>query len=176
MRYPNNGDRLLPKWRTENLNKNNGADFNNFLQSTITNSPTIVSGATTLPTIGYAIVYIETSSNNHGDEKVFVSWERTDITQISFITFYYIKFSILTKNSLKSMGRFEVQLILEDKTWSTRYDTPKSDRNSNTSTDWTLVSSNFSERNYEINLNYDQLDTPHADMCFPNIIISHPVY
>ena len=30
-------------------------------------------------------------------------------------------FSILTNDSLKSMGRFGNQLILEDNTWSTRY-------------------------------------------------------
>ena len=39
-------------------------------------------------------MYIETSSNNHGHERVFVSWERTDIIQISNITFYYNRFSI----------------------------------------------------------------------------------
>ena len=33
-------------------------------------------------------MFIETSSNNHGHERVFVSWERTDIIQITNITFY----------------------------------------------------------------------------------------
>ena len=33
-------------------------------------------------------MYIETSSNNHGQEREFVSFERTDVIQISNITFY----------------------------------------------------------------------------------------
>ena len=64
-------------------------------------------------------MYIETSSINHGHEKVFVSWERTDIIQISNITFHCNRFSILTNDSRKSMGRLGIQLLLEDNTWST---------------------------------------------------------
>ena len=56
-------------------------------------------------------MYVETSSNNHGNN-VFVSFERTDIFQISNITFYYDRFSILTNDSLKSMGRVRIQLLL----------------------------------------------------------------
>ena len=128
IRYPNIGITLLPKWKIENLNKINGAKLGNFLRSTITNSPTSQSGATALPPIGNAFMYVATSSHNHGNEKVFVSWERTDIIQITNITFYYNRFSILTKVSLKSMGRFRIQLLLEDNTWSTRYNIPKNDR------------------------------------------------
>ena len=72
-------------------------------------------------------MYIETSFNNHGNN-VFVSFERTDIIQISNVTFYYNRAPILTKGSLKSMGKFRIQLILEDNTWSTRYHIPKNDR------------------------------------------------
>ena len=54
----------------------------------MTSSPTSQSGALSLPPVGLAFMYIETSSNNHGDEKVSVSWERTDIIQISNMTFY----------------------------------------------------------------------------------------
>ena len=121
-------------------------------------------------------MYIETSSNNHGLERVFVSWERTDIIQISNITFYYNRFSILTDDSKKSMGRFRIQLLLEDNTWSTRYNIPKNDRYSDSSTQWTLVNLNFTIENYGIRLIYDQIDTPHADMCFSNITITHSVY
>ena len=64
-----------------------------FLRSTKTNSPTGNSGATSLPPIGSACMYIETSSNKHGSN-VFVSWERTDIIQIINITFYYNRLSI----------------------------------------------------------------------------------
>ena len=38
------------------------------------------------------------------------------------------------------------------------------------------ISLNFTVANVGINLNYDQIDTPHADMCFSNIIITHSVY
>ena len=66
-------------------------------------------------------MYIETSSSNHGHNMVFVSWERTDIIQITNITFFYNRFSVLTNNNLKAMGRFGIQLLLEDNTWSTQY-------------------------------------------------------
>ena len=79
-------------------NKNNNGKITNFIKSTKTNSPTGNSGATSLPPIGTALMYIETSSNNNG-ENVFVSWERTDIIQITNITFYYNRFSILTSGS-----------------------------------------------------------------------------
>ena len=77
-----------------------------------------------MPPIGNSFIYIETSSNNHGS-KVFVNFERTDNIQISKINFYYDRFSILTNDSLKSMGRFRNQLLLEKNTWSMRYNIPK---------------------------------------------------
>ena len=103
-------------------------------KSTITNSPTGYSVAISLPPIGSSFMYIETTSNNHGHERVFVSFERTDIIQISIITFYYNRLSILTNESKKSVSRFRNQLLLEDNTWSTRYNIPKNDRYSNSST------------------------------------------
>ena len=74
------------------------------------------------------------------------------------------------------MGCFKIQLLLEDNTWSTRYNTPKNDRYSDTSTQWTKLSLNFSEENYGNKLIYDEIDTPHADMCFSGITITHCVY
>ena len=175
-RYPNIGSDLLQKWNIKCNNKNNVSKIGDFIKSTKKNSPTGHSGATNLPPIGTSFMYIETTSNNHNHERVFVSWERTDIIQISNITFYYNRFSILTNNSKKSMGRFRIQLLLEDNTWSTRYNIPKNDRYSNSSTQWTLVNLNFTVENYGIKLIFDQIDTPHADMCFSNIIITHSVY
>ena len=119
-------------------------------------------------------MYIETSSNNHANI-VFVSFERTDIIQISNITFYYNRFSISTNDSLKAMGRFRIQLLLEDNTLSTRYIIPKNDRYSDSSTDWTKLSLIFTVENYGVNLVYDEIDTAHADMCFSNITITHSV-
>ena len=81
---------------------------------------------------------ITTSSNNHG-KTIFISFERTDVIQINKISFYYNRFSILTKDSLKSMGRFTIQLLLEDNNWSNIYNIPKNDRYSDSSTQWTKL-------------------------------------
>ena len=173
--YPNTGGYLLQNWIIRCNDKNNNGKIQNFIKSTKTNNPTGFSGGTSLPPIGNSFMYIETSSKNHGNN-VFVSFERTDIIQISNITFYYNRFSILTNDSLKSMGRFRVQFLLEDNTWSTRYNKPKNDQYSDTSTEWSLVNLSFTQENYGNKLIYDQIDTPHADMCFSNIIIIHSVY
>ena len=77
---------------------------------------------------------------------------------------------------MKSMGRFGIQLLLEDITWSTRYNIPKNDRYSDTSTQWIKKSLNFTEENYGIKLLYDEIDTAHADMCFSNITITHSIF
>ena len=91
-----------------------------FFASTKTNSPTGDSGATSSSPIEYSFMYIETSCNNTGDN-VFCSFERTDIIQISKITFYYNRFSA---GGTKSIGRFKFQL-LDNNTWSTQYTIPK---------------------------------------------------
>ena len=64
------------------------------------------------------------------------------------------------------MGRFRIQLILEDNTCSTWLNLPKNDRYSDLSTQWILVNLNFNVENYGVKLVYDQIDTPHADMRF----------
>ena len=118
MKYPNTGGYLLQNWIIKCNDENNNGKIQNFIESTKTNSPTGYSGATILPPIGNSFMNINTSSNNHGNN-VFVSFERTDIIQISNITSCYDRFSILTNDSLKSMGHFRIQLLLEDNTWST---------------------------------------------------------
>ena len=172
----NIGNAVLPYWKIICNDKNNNGKISNFIKSTKTNPRTSQTGANFVPPIGTAFMYIETSSNNSASGNVFVSWERTDIIQITNITFFYNSFSILTNDSLKSMGRFRIQLLLADNTWSTRYNIPKNDRYSDSSTDWTLVSLNFTVENYGIKSIYDQIDTAHADMCFSNITITHSVY
>ena len=119
-------------------------------------------------------MYIETSSSNHGNN-AFASFERTDINQSSNIIFYYYRVSILINDSFKSMGRFRIQLILEDNTWSTRYNIPQIDGYSDISTQWTKLGSNFTEEKNGIKLFYDRIDTAHDDMCFSNITITHSV-
>ena len=114
---------------------NNSGKIQNFIRSTKTNSPTGNSGATNLPPIGDSFMYIETISNNQGDN-VYCSFERTDIIHICKITFYYNRF--LGDGDHKAMGRFRIQLLLEDNTWSTQYTIAKNEQYSN-STDWTLL-------------------------------------
>ena len=74
------------------------------------------------------------------------------------------------------MGRVRIQLLLADNTWSTRYNIPKIDRHNDASTQWTLVSLNFTIQNYGVKLIYDQIDICRADMCFSNIILTYSVY
>ena len=107
IKYLNSGGYLLQNWNLICNDKNNNGKIQNFIRSTKTNSPTNDSGATSLSPIGDRFLYIETTSNNHGSHNVFVSWERTDIIQISNITFYYNRFSISDVN-LRAMGRFRI--------------------------------------------------------------------
>ena len=96
-------------------------------------------------------MYIETNSTNHGNN-VFCSFERTDIIQIPNKIFSYNRFSILTNDNLKAMGRFRIQLLLEDNTWSTQYTIAKNTQYSDNSTDWTLLNLDFTVENYGIRL------------------------
>ena len=173
IKYPNIGSDLLQKWNIKCNNKNNVSKVGDFIKSTKSNSPTVYSGASSLPPIGF--MYIETSSNNQGSN-VFVSWERTDIIQISNITFYYNRFSILTINSKKSMGRFRIQLLLDDNTWSTQYTIAKNTQYSDSESEWKLLNLDFTIENYGIKLILDQIDTAHSDMSFSNLILTHSVY
>ena len=92
------------------------------------------------------------------------------------INFYYNRYSILTRDSLKSMGRFRVQLIIEYDTWSTQYTMPKNIQYSKSSTDWILLNLDFTLENYGRKIIYDQKDTAQADMCFSIITKTHSVY
>ena len=175
MRTGNWGGYLLPPWRIFCNGKNNIGKITNIIRSTKTNSPTGDSVATSLPPIGTAFMYIETSSNIHGPN-VFVKWERTDIIQITDISFYYNRFSILTNDSLKSMGRFRIQLLIEDNTWTTQYTIAKNTRYSDNPSDWTLLNLDFTVENYDFKLILDQIDTAHSAVCFSNLSITHSVY
>ena len=171
MKAGNTGGYLLPYWKI--ICKNNNGKRQNFIKSAKTNSPTGNSGATSLPPIGNSFMYIETSSNNNGNN-VFASFERTDIIQITNITSYYCRFSTSDKN-LRGMGRFRIQLLLEDNIWSTQFTIAKNTQYSDNSSDWTLLNLDFTVENYGIKLIFDQIGTAHADMCFSNITITHSV-
>ena len=166
---------MLQNWFNKCNDINNNGKIQNFMKSTKTSSLTGDSGATALPPIGTAFMYKEISSGNQG-HNVFCSFERTDIIQITNITFYYNSFSILPNDSLKSMGRFRIQLLLEDNNWTTQYTIDKNSQYSTNSTEWTLINLDFTVEYYGIKLIYDQIDTPHADICFLNITITHSVY
>ena len=120
-------------------------------------------------------MYIETSSNNRGNH-TYVIWERIDIIQITNVTFYYNRYSILTDDTIKSMGRLRIEVKLDDDTWSTQYTIAENTQYSNSSTEWSLLNLDITVENYGIRFNYDRIDTAHADMCFSNITITHSVY
>ena len=73
IKFPNIGSDLLQKWNIKCNNKINQSRLTDFIKSTKTNSPTGHFGAMSLPPVGNGFMYIETSSNNHGHERVFVS-------------------------------------------------------------------------------------------------------
>ena len=145
MKSGNTGGYLLPYWKFICNDKNKSGKIQKFIKEK-TNSPTGDSGASSLPPIGSAFMYIETSSGNHR-HNVCCSFERADNIQITNITFYYNRFSILTNKKLKAMGRFRIQLLLEDNTWSTQYTFAKNTQYSDTSTDWTLLHLDFTIEN-----------------------------
>ena len=74
------------------------------------------------------------------------------------------------------MGRFRIQLLLADNTWSTLYTIPKNSQYSNTSTEWKLLNLDFTIRNYGIKLILDHIDTAHSEMRFSNITITPSVH
>ena len=101
--------------------RNDNSVTTNFIRATKTVSPNSHSGATSLTPVGNSLMYIETSSKKHGHERVIVSWVGTDSIQIIKIPFYYNRFSVLTNDSSKMMGRYRIQLLFEDSTWSSKY-------------------------------------------------------
>ena len=175
MRAGNTSGYLLPYWKIVCNDKNNNGKGQSFTKSTKTHSPSSHSGAISLPPISSAFMYIDTTSNNQGSN-VFVSWERTDIIQITNITFYHNRFSILPDDNLKSMGRLRVHLLLEDITWSTEYTIPENGQFSDNSTGWTFLNLDFTIEHYGIKLILDQIDTALSDNCFSNVPIPHSVY
>ena len=142
----------------------------NFFYSSKTNTPTTNIGSTYLLPIGDSFVFAETGGNNFGPN-VFVTFERTDFIQINNITFCYIRYSIINKN--KPLGRFRIQILLSDSTWSTRSNIPKKDWYSNSSIQWTQVKLSFNKETHGIKLNYNQIDTAQAEICFSIILITH---
>ena len=174
MRAPNNGIYLLQRWHIICKDRNGNSKINNFIKSTKTNSSTDDSGATALPPIGNSFMYLETSGVNNGNY-TYVRLTRTDIIQITNISFYYNRYSISDEN-LRAMPRFRIQILLENDTWDNKYTIEKNTQFSNTSTEWTYLSLDFTQENYGIRLLFDRIDSAHADMCISNISITHTLY
>ena len=170
----NTGGYVLQHWLIECLDKKDSGKISNFIKTTRTSSPTGDSGSTTLPPIGNSFMYIETSSNNNGDDRIFCSWERTDLIHISNITFYYNRFTTSVESS-RRMGRFRIQ-ILKNNAWETIYTIEKNTELTELSTDWVLLNLDITDDNYGIKLIYDQIESAHADMCFSNIMITHSIF
>ena len=74
------------------------------------------------------------------------------------------------------MGRFRIQLLFDDNTWSTQYTVDKSTLYSDSESEWKLLNLDFTEENYGNKLILDQIDTAHSDMCFSNITMTHSVH
>ena len=73
------------------------------------------------------------------------------------------------------MGRFRIQLLLEDNSWSTKYNIPKNNQCINGSTQWHSLDMDITQKKYGIKFIYDQIPTAHSDMCFSNITITPSV-
>ena len=73
------------------------------------------------------------------------------------------------------MGRFRIQILLEDISWSTIYNISKNSQYRNGSTVWHLFDLFFTQENYGVKFIYDQIRTAHSDMSFSNIILTHYV-
>ena len=174
IKFPNRGSQLLQKWNIYGNKKIYQSRIFDFIRSSKTGSPTDNSGAINTPPIGTAFMYIETSGNNNGDN-VYIILERTDIIQISNITFYFNRYSI-SDPEYRAMGRFRIKLLLEDNIWTTQYTLEINTQFSESASEWKLLNLNFTQENYGIRLIYDRIDSAHADMCFSNITITHSVY
>ena len=59
--------------------------------------------------------------------------------------------------------------------WQTKCKEDENTNYSTTSTEWSLLDSDFTETNIGVELVYDQIDLALADMCFSNILIAHSV-
>ena len=177
MIFPNSGIELLQNWKIHCNNRNNEGSSFDFIKSTKTNSPTGQSGRTSLPPIGNAYMYVETSGNNNdsSNDNVFVSFERTYIIHISNITFYHNRFSTSIADK-RNMGKLEIQL-LGNGVWETEFNIEKDTNFSTLSTDWTLLNMDIiSQPNYGIKLVYSGINTAHADMGFSDISITHTIF
>ena len=115
------------------------------------------------------------SVNIPGDENVFISFEGTDIIQISTKNSYYDRFSSPSSN-LRSMGLFWIILLLPNSQWHSRYIIDENTNYRSISKELSYLYLDFTETNYGKKIVDDHLDTTVAHMCFNNILITQSVY
>ena len=166
--YPNTGDSLLQKWKIDCLDRTGISDADSFIKSSKSHTPTPGTGVDRLPNIGTAFMFVESSMHNYGDDI-----SRTDIIQLSNITFYYNRYSD-NQSEHRAIGRFQIQLLIDNNNWSTIYTIPKND-NYTEQNEWILLNLDITQENYGIKLLYDNINTAHCDICFSIIIITHSV-
>ena len=162
IQYSNWGGYLLQKLNDKCSDKNGSGKTQNFLRSTETSPRQGKSGTTSQPPIGSLFMDLEPGAIIY-EPKVYFSFQRTDMIDISNISFNHNRYS--TGSSNQSMGRIRLQLLLDDNTWSNRYNIPNYDRYSNSSTQMTLFSLIFNIEIFGIKLFYNEIDTALADLC-----------
>ena len=74
------------------------------------------------------------------------------------------------------MGRFRVQLLLKDITWSTQYTIAKNSEYSNSSIEWTILNLDFTVEIYGINLFFMIKKIQLMLICALVILQSHILY
>ena len=97
MRSPNSGQSLLQKWILKCVNKKYNAKIKTFLKSTTSTSPTAESGASSLPSIGWSFMYVESSGNKYGANHISVSCEKLILYIFLTQNFIIIGFQQLIK-------------------------------------------------------------------------------
>ena len=112
---PNQGGYLLQQRNKEAFDRNTNGKTPNFIESSETTTPSLDTGNATLPPTGTCCMYTETISNNYGN-CAFVSFNLTNIFQISNISFNYNRFSAVIS---KVMGKLRTEPLLSYNTWRT---------------------------------------------------------
>ena len=95
------------------------------------------------------------SSGSNSGEGVFCSWERTDLHNISNVTFYYNRFST-SNESLRNRGRFRIE-ILKNNNWETIFTTAQNEGFTESATEWELINLDNTEKNYGIKMIIDEI-------------------
>ena len=107
-KYSNQGGYLLQQWNMKCNDKINRGKILSFRKSSELNTPTGSTRPTCPSPIGDSFLYVETSSNIHGTN-VYFSFERTDILQLSEVSFCYKKY--LGESVHKGLVRLRIQLV-----------------------------------------------------------------